>query len=562
MAACAPAMAAPARKPAPVAPAPAQDAAPKGPPKLIVAIAVDQFSADLFAQYREHYTGGLARLLKGAVFPSGFQSHAATETCPGHSTLLTGAHPARTGIIANTWYDLNQTRADKRVYCAENESDPESTSTRPVVSTVHLKVPTLGEWVKKQWPQSRNVAVSVKDRAVAMMGGHDVDAAFWLVGDGFASYRGRELSPVVIGANERLKALLAKGAPAFAVPAWCVARDRAVQAGALTVGTGRFAIEPGTTSPDLLRANPRADAITLEIAAGLLTEMKLGKGSAPDVLSVSLSANDYIGHGYGTEGLEMCIQQQQLDAKLGEFFARLDASGVDYVVMLTADHGGIDMPERLREQGVPEAARAEVSLSGETLGRAIAEELGIAQLLPACTPGPDVAGNVVCSDGLGGDYWINPSLPAALRAKVAARLVDKLKAHSQVEAVFTRDQIEATAYPIGHPQDWTQLQKVRASYDPVRSGDVYAVLHRAVVAVATPKAGSHTVTTHGSIWDYDRRVPILFWRRGVAGMEQPQPVETVDIAPTLAALIGLQVPQGAFDGRCLDIDGGVGNSCQ
>ena len=77
----------------------------------------------------------------------------------------------------------------------------------------------------------------------------------------------------------------------------------------------------------------------------------------------------------------------------------------------------------------------------------------------------------------------------------------------------------------------------------------------------TPKAGSITVTTHGSIWDYDRRVPMLFWRKGVTGMEQPQPVETVDIAPTLAALIGLKVPEGTFDGRCLDIDGGPADSC-
>jgi len=562
----APAWAAPAKKAAGhTAPAPVVDAAPKGPPKLIVAISVDQFSADLFAQYREHYTGGLARLLKGAVFPSGFQSHAATETCPGHSTILTGVHPARTGIIGNTWYDLNQTRADKRVYCVENESDPASSSGKPVVSSVHLKVPTLGEWVKKQWPDSRNVAVSVKDRAAVMMSGHDPDAAFWLVGDSFTSYADKPLAASVESANARLKALLAKGAPGMAVPAWCAARDRSVQAGALSVGTGRFTLGDKDASRKLLdqfRASPRADAVTLEIAAGLVSEMKLGKGAAPDVLSVSLSANDYIGHGYGTEGLEMCIQQQQLDQKLGEFFAKLDASGVDYVVMLTADHGGIDMPERLREQGLPEAARADWSLNGEKLGRAIAEELGIAQLLPSCGSGSDVAGNVVCSEGLGGDYWINPSLPAALRAKISARLVERLKAHNQVEAVFTRDQIEATAYPIGHPQDWTLLQRARASYDPARSGDVFVALKRAVVAVATPRAGSGTVTTHGSVWDYDRRVPILFWRRGVAGLEQPQPVETVDIAPTLAALIGLQVPQGTFDGRCLDIDGGPGNTCQ
>jgi hypothetical protein len=115
---------------------------PTAPPKLVVAISIDQFSADLFAQYRQHFTGGFARLTQGAVFPSAFQSHAATETCPGHSTLLTGAHPSRTGIIANNWFDLDAKRADKRVYCAEDEKDPQSSVEDPVVSAVHLRVPT------------------------------------------------------------------------------------------------------------------------------------------------------------------------------------------------------------------------------------------------------------------------------------------------------------------------------------------------------------------------------------------------------------------------------------
>lgn len=529
-------------------PAAAQDA-PKTPPKLIVAISVDQYSADLFAQYRARYTGGLARLLKGAVFPAGFQSHAATETCPGHSTLLTGVHPARTGIIANTWVDYAAPRDNKYVYCVEDEK---AGGEKMVVSASHLKVPTLGEWMKKQWPDSRNVAVSVKDRAAVMMSGHNPDGAYWLEAQAFTSYTGKVLPMAITSANDRLKALFAKGAGAMAVPAWCAPRDRAVQAGAISVGTGRFTLSEADKSrklTDQFRASPRADAVTLEIAAGLLKEMKLGKGAAPDVLSVSLSANDYVGHGYGTEGLEMCIQQFELDQKLGTFFAALDASGVDYAVVLTADHGGIDMPERLREQGVPEAQRAELDLNGATLGKVIAGELGLSVARP------------VLSDGLGGDYWINPDLTPDQRAQVQARLVEKLKSHPQIEAVFTRAQIAATPYPLGHPQDWSQIQKARASYDPQRSGDVYAPLRRAVVAIPTPKAGATAVTTHGSIWDYDRRVPMLFWRKGVTGMEQPQPVETVDIAPTLAALIGLKVPEGTFDGRCLDMDGGPADSC-
>ena len=98
------------------------------PPKLLVVISVDQFSADLFDEYRPQFTGGLARLASGTMFRNGYQSHAATETCPGHSTILTGDHPARTGIIANVWIDQSIQRADKSVYCAEDETAPGTTS--------------------------------------------------------------------------------------------------------------------------------------------------------------------------------------------------------------------------------------------------------------------------------------------------------------------------------------------------------------------------------------------------------------------------------------------------
>src|SRR6185369_12277372 len=94
------------------------------PPKLLVVISVDQFSADLFDEYRPQFTAGFARLASGTVFHNGYQSHAATETCPGHSTILTGDHPSRTGIIGNVWVDQSIARPDKPVYCAEDEDVP------------------------------------------------------------------------------------------------------------------------------------------------------------------------------------------------------------------------------------------------------------------------------------------------------------------------------------------------------------------------------------------------------------------------------------------------------
>ena len=319
-------------------PSSADEAAPlPKPPTLVVAISVDQFSADLFAQYRRHFTGGLARLQDGAVFPSGFQSHAATETCPGHATILTGVRPARSGIIANNWFDPASPRAEKRVYCAEDERNPASSGRDPLVSAVHLLVPTLGDRLKAANPASRNVAVSAKDRSAIMMGGHAIDAVYWMKGAGFATLAGRPLAPAAESANRWVAALVAKGAPALTPPRWCAARDRAVSAGRLTLGQGRFALE--ANKPDSFRVSPRMDGATVDLAIQLADALRLGKGSAPDVLSVSLSATDYVGHAYGTEGLEMCIQLAELDKTLGRLLAHLDASGIDYVAVLTADHG-------------------------------------------------------------------------------------------------------------------------------------------------------------------------------------------------------------------------------
>lgn len=540
-----------AQGPAAAAPAPAPAQAEAARPQLVLAISIDQLSADLFAQYREHFTGGFARLLSGAVFPSGFQSHAATETCPGHSTILTGVRPARNGIIANNWFNPAIARAEKKIYCSEDLSDPASTPNNPVVSAGLLKVPTLGELMKAASPATRNVAVSAKDRAVVMMGGHKIDAGYWWKGSAFTTFKDRELTPAAQRANAAAAALLAKGAPALPAPAWCGARDRAVAIGNGTVGTYRFALPKGA-KPDLLRASPRMDGATVDLAIGLVDEMKLGKGAAPDVLSVSLSASDYVGHALGTEGVEMCIQMAQLDANLGRLFAALDKRKIDYLVVLTADHGGHDAPERLREQAMPGATRADAALMPAALGAEITRRTLIAA--PQGQP-------LLYGDGPFGDIYVNAAITGPTKTRVINELLNLTRNHPQVAAVFTSTELAATPLPTGNPQDWTIKERLRASFMAERSGDVLVALDRAVTPIPVPVAGSF-VATHGSVWDYDRRVPMLFWRKGMTGFEQPNPVETVDIAPTLAAVIGLRIDDGAFDGRCLDLDAGAGNSCE
>lgn len=534
--------------PAPTAaPVPATSA-PRDKPRLIVAISIDQYSADLFAQYREHYTHGLARLLSGAVFPSAFQSHAATETCPGHSTLLTGVHPSRSGIIANNWFVPGIGRKDKQVYCAEDETDPASTSEDPVVSPVHLKAPTLGDLMKKANPAALNVAVSAKDRAVVMMSGHTADAAYWFKGKGFTTFADRKLSPAAEAENAALAEAVGKGAGDLPAPGWCAPVDHALRLGSFSIGTYRFPLKAGDFKS--FGRGPRMDAATGDMAIRLLDELPLGKDDVTDVLSVSFSATDYIGHAYGTEGVEMCIQMAELDRTIGTLLDALDARGIDYLVVLSADHGGIDAPERLRQQGVPYASRLDPSLTSEALARAVSKDTGVTAK----------SGPLLYGAGTSGDIWLADGLTARQKRKVIAALVARLKANPQVEAVFTAGELAKIKVPSGHPQDWTMIERVAASYDPSHSGEVLMMTKRAVVPGTAPLPGY--TATHGSPWDYDRRVPMLFWRQGMAHMEQPQPVETVDIAPTLAAQVGLAEPAGTWDGGCLDIDASEADSCR
>lgn len=532
---------------APAAPPAVEASTPAPAPRLIVAISVDQFSADLFAQYREHFSKGFKRLLDGAVFPSGYQSHAATETCPGHSTLLTGVHPARTGIVANNWYVPGIGRKDKKVYCVEDEANPDSTSKNPVVSPRHLKAPTLGDLMKKANPATINAAVSAKDRAAVMMSGHDTDAVYWFDGKGFTTFEDRKITPAVEAENAAVAKLVDGGDGDLPVPGFCGAVDHAVKVKDFTIGTYRFPLKPGDYRT--YAGGPRLDAATGDLAIRMVDELGMGKDAVPDVLSVSFSQTDRVGHAFGHEGVEMCIQLAQLDATLGTLFDALDARGIDYAVVLSADHGGIDAPERLNQEGYPGAKHISADLEGDALAEAVSKETGITA----------PQGKLLYGGGSSGDIWLGTGLTAKQRKTVTGALVARLKANPEVDAVYTADELKAVPVPQGDPQDWTMIQRVRASFDPERSGEVLMMTKRGVVGIVDPAPGY--TATHGSPWDYDRRVPIVFWRKGMTGEEQPVPVETVDIAPTLAALVGLKEPAGTWDGRCLDIDGSEADTC-
>ncbi len=522
-------------------------------PKLIVAIAVDQFSADLFNEYRARVTGGLKRLSNGVVFARGHQSHAATETCPGHSTILTGARPARTGIIANDWQNPNAPRADAggkpsyEVYCAEDETLPGSNSGNYTVSPKHLKVPTLGDRMKIAMPGTRVVAVSGKDRAAVMMGGHNADLEIWWDGKAFTTYKANiaALPAALAAINLRATASVAKPV-AFKLPSSCagLSRDVAISP-KMTIGTLQMR-KPGDERG--WRATPTFDEMTLDAALAAFDALKLGRGTGTDVLAVSFSATDYTGHRFGTEGAEMCTQILALDATLGRFFAALDKSKMPYAVVLTADHGGHDAPERNRQDALPAAERADVMLSAGAVGTKIAAQF-------------QMSGSALIGRGNFGDMYLSASIPTEKRQAVLDASIATYRAHPQVAAVFSAVDIAAAPAPQPPVDEWSLLDRVKASYDPERSGDFIVLLKPFVTPIPEALAASGFVATHGSPWGYDRRVPILFWWKGISGFEQPNAIETVDIMPTLASLIGLGVPASEIDGRCLDLIAGADSNC-
>jgi len=516
---------------------PAVDAtAAPGAPKLIVALSIDQFSADLYDEYRPMLLGGIGRLSKGAVFRNGYQSHNMTETCPGHSTIMTGSRPSRTGIIGNYWFNLSQERSDKGVYCSEDERVVGSSSSAYTVSPYHLRVPTLGDLLKKAQRNSRNVAVAGKDRSAVMMGGRAVDQRWYWDGKTFATdLKGVTMPRTVAAAKQAVADAIAQDRPALQMPAPCQAKSQVIpiEGGGAPVGAGAFARKAG--DPRAFRATPEFDGATLALAASLIQEMQLGRGTATDIISIGLAGTDVIGHSFGGEGAEMCLQLFSLDRDLGDFFRLLDSSGIDYIVMLTADHGGQDIPERRRLAGVTNAARVDPTLTAKDVGVRVGAELGL-------------KGPVVVGEGSFGDMYVDPALSPADRARARTAAIAIFRAHPQVETVFTKEQLAATPSPTSPPDQWSLIEKARASFDAERSGDFVVLLKRDITPIANTKSYA---ATHGSPWDYDRRVPILFWRRGMAQSERPEAVETADIMPTLAASIGLAIDANSIDGQCL-----------
>lgn len=495
-----------------------------GAPRLILFLAVDQGRADYLDRFRPLLRHGFHRLLAESVrFTDAHHDHANTSTAPGHATLASGRHPSGHGIVGNYWFD-RETGED--VYSARGEDG--------VGSPERLLASTLGDWLKAASPRSKVFAASGKDRAAILMGGRRADGVFWFDDD-----RGDFVTSSFYPDRERpwLDAFLAErhvdrrfGEAWEPLPEVV---EHAADYGVEPLDEGWFrtgfpypvggaALEPDWGFYSGVYRSPLVDAYLADFAQALIAGEGLGDDDVPDVLAVSFSALDNVGHRYGPDSPELLDALLRLDVVLGELLDFVDARiGLDRVlVALSSDHGVMPVPEALAAHG-GDARRfgtAEIRCVQDA-GRRLREEMGE-------------------EDWILDGFYLDRELAAERGVEIDA-LADALRRHLEqcpgIARVWTRGEILAA------PPDDPMGRLFVHAFHPERSPDLMVEAEPGVMVYTGSRAN------HGSPHPYDTHVPWLLRLPGGQGREVAERVHTVDVAPTLAALIGLDVPD--------DVDG-------
>lgn len=520
------------------------------PPRLAVVIAIDQCRADYLIRFRPYFApGGIRRLLEhGADFREAHHRHAMTATAPGHATIVSGVSPNEHGIIANEWFDFS---AGRVVNAVEDSASPlvgagnrvgavlpAGTDREMSGSPRAFRASTVGDQLKLRYRDAaRVITVANKDRSAIFLGGRLADAAYWMV-DGrvvTSRYYRSELPKWVVDFNAEDRINRAFG------HTWnrlldVAAYDEVQGPDDVTGKEVRNVIgasfphkidggAPGITAQfyTAFRLDPYGSTVLIELAESAVKNEALGKHAAPDLLGVSFSQPDYVGHSYGPDSHEIMDSILRVDRAIEHLLTFLDREVGEgkYVVVLTADHGAAPLPERMQSFGRDvTAGRLDVAKMNETVETALTTAYG--------APG-DAAWAV--RDKF--SYRLVPQTLAAMHVTESdARRVVKaaLLRSPQVAMAFTRDELLGSAVGDYYLEAW------RLSFNPERSADV--VFSPPPYVVNRTPDGSD----HGTPYDYDNHVPLVWYGAGIRPGIYNQRVGTDSIAPTLAALLNVPSP--------------------
>jgi predicted AlkP superfamily pyrophosphatase or phosphodiesterase len=498
---------------------PAQTAA---KPKLVVVVVVDQFRYDYLTRFRQDYHGGLDRLLsKGADFTNGFYGQIPTVTAVGHSIMLSGAMPAVSGIVGNSWYDREEGKlvtsvcdwTQTVVGAAQPKAGDKCTDSDPA-SPRRLLVSTLGDELKDAHPESKVIGVSIKARGAILPSGHSANGAFWFDDDNgnfvTSSYYVEKLPGWADAFNNQ------KLAAKFVEQKWD--------------GFPTWDFHSKAKAFAKLPASPWGNELIEKFAEAAITGEKLGQRGVTDLLTVSFSSNDYVGHAVGPNAPEVRDMAVRTDELLGKLFSVIDRSvGMkDTVVVLSADHGVGATPKHDQETHMP---------GGYVKGNP--EEIVQNALAKAFGEGPWLIPGA-------GETALYLNWDTAMKARKASSgepleeddlyrvATGALMAmpDMHVARVYTRAELENGEYG-----DFV-AQAAMNGFNPKRSGELFIVFEPGYMPGASG-------TTHFSPWAYDRHVPILLMGPGIKPGRYDENVQVNDIAPTLATLLDVQTPSGS-----------------
>ncbi|MBV8630481.1 MAG: alkaline phosphatase family protein [Silvibacterium sp.] len=509
-------------------------------PKLIVILVLDQFRGDYLERYRSDFKARGFKLLMehGAYFSDCYYQYANTETAPGHSTIGTGAYTDGHGIGSNEWWDLGRNK-DRPITSVEDERYalvglPAGAAVAPGASPRNLIASTIGDELRLDTVgASRVYGVSLKDRAAILPAGATANGAFWI----------DQASGRFITSTYYMQQL----------PDWAQAFDdgpRITQA--LTEAQA-----PADTK-DFYRVvgpTPAGVSYELDFAKALIVAVGLGKDATTDMLTLSISSTDILGHKVGPDADEQRQMVDAVDADLDSFLTWLDKNvegGLGNVwIVLTADHGIAPVPENAAKLGL-DAARIDLKKLVDNLNYAVNQKFSPGEKIDYLLPKqslPYLALNQPAFERAGineqeAEQAVENFVPAAFaslktQSDEKSPATAKLPPLAALYRTYTRQQMQQGQLP-----DTAFGRIVSHSYSP--NGGWYVM----VVPEAFQMAGSGSATTHFTPYSYDRHVPLVFYGAPFAAGTYRGLVEPVDIAPTFASLLGVNAPSASM-GRVL-----------
>jgi len=479
-------------------------------PKLVLFVAVDQFRYDYVTRFRAKYKEGLDLLLtKGAVFTNAQLLHFPTVTAVGHSVFLSGAFPSVSGIIANDWYD----RASGKSVTSVSDDTVSILGGRGGLgaSPRRLLVSTIGDEMKAAYEgRPKVIGISLKDRGAILAAGHSADGAYW-----FDSKSGSFVSSTYYFPD---------------LPGWVKSYNASRPADCYREAEWMGKKMPGEATEKLfsmLQSSPFGNELIEEFAERAVQSEALGQRDATDLLVLSFSSNDYVGHDAGPDApevREICLHTDRL---LGKLFRFLDSRiGMrDVLAVLTSDHGVAPLPEANAARKMP-GGRMPLGIVRQTVEKALAQKYG---------EGRWIVSPSEHSLTLNQDLIREKKLNEAEVHQAAAQAALEIP---HVYRVYTREQLITGRFT---PDEVSR--RVMNGFHPVRSADVYLLLEPYWIFSARG-------TTHGTAFSYDAHVPLIFMGPGVRPGSFHDPTAVNDIAPTLATILGIETPSGSA-GRVL-----------